>query len=235
MVERQKFAAICFDCDSTLSRIEGIDELARRSGRETEIAPLTIAAMDGALPLEDVYARRLEIVRPSRDDLAWLGDRYVQELVVGARETIAALKQLGKKAYVVSGGFLQPVARLARAVGIPVSNVRAVEIYADGAGNYSGFDTASPLVRGDGKAEICRELTARHGAVALIGDGVTDLAARAGGAYVVGFGGVTRRQAVAEGADAFIGDANLLGALDVLLTDQELAYWRSRASCSECE
>jgi phosphoserine phosphatase len=228
MNERRGFEAICFDCDSTLTRIEGIDELARRSGREVEIAPLTAAAMEGALSLEDVYARRLEIVRPGREDLAWLGERYIEEIVDGARATIAALQGLGKPVYVVSGGFLQSVARLGQAVDIPPSHVHAVEIYLDSAGNFSGFDAASPLIRGSGKAEICRELVQRYRTVAMVGDGVTDLAARAGGAYVIGFGGVARRQVMVGGADTFIADTNLLRTLDVLLTDAEFAQWRAR-------
>jgi phosphoserine phosphatase len=222
MNERPKFGAICFDCDSTLTRIEGIDELARRSGREAEIAPLTAAAMEGALSLEDVYARRLEIVRPGRDELAWLGERYIEEMVDGARETIAALQGLGKSVYLVSGGFLQSVAKLAQAVGITHANVRAVEIYLDRAGNFAGFDASSPLVHGDGKAEICRVLAVRHGAIAMVGDGATDLAARASGAYVIGFGGVARRRAMAEGADYFVADASLTSTLEALLADAEL-------------
>jgi hypothetical protein len=77
------------------------------------------------------------------------------------------------------------------------------------------------LVRSDGKAEICRDLAALHGPVAIIGDGVTDLAARAGGAYVIGFGGAVRRQAMVEGADCFIAGTILTPALGALLTDGE--------------
>ena len=47
MREHPKFGAICFDCDSTLTRIEGIDELARRRAAAAEITRLTAAAMDG--------------------------------------------------------------------------------------------------------------------------------------------------------------------------------------------
>lgn len=221
MDQRATFAAICFDCDSTLTRIEGIDELALRSGREVEIAPLTAAAMNGELSLESVYARRLDIVRPGRDELAWLGKRYVEEMVDGARETIGALLDIGKPVYVVSGGFLQSVTALAQAVGIDSSCVRAVEIYLDDAGEYAGFDSTSPLIRSDGKAEICRALAQNHGAVAIVGDGITDLAARAGGAYVVGFGGVARRQAMANGADYFVAEAPLTHTLKPLLSAAE--------------
>lgn len=227
--ERPKFSAICFDCDGTLTRIEGIDELARRSGQEDEIAPLTDAAMEGSLSLEDVYAKRLAIVRPDQDALAWLGQRYVEEIVDGAVETIATLQRLGKSIYLVTGGLLQPVAALAQALAIPLSNVCAVEIYLDSDGNYAGFDGGSPLVRSDGKAEVCRGLASRHGALAMVGDGVTDLNARAGGAFVVGFGGVTHRQVMAEGADCFI-DGMLARTLDVLLTGAERrdAKWSNR-------
>jgi len=221
MSERPKFSAICFDCDGTLTRIEGIDELARRSGQEDAIAPLTAAAMEGSLPLEEVYAKRLAIVRPDRDALAWLGQRYVEEIVDGAVETIATLQRLGKPIYLVSGGLLQAVVTLAQALAIPLSNVCAVEIYLDSDGNYVGFDADSPLARSDGKAAVCRRLAARHGVLAMVGDGMTDLNARAGGAYVVGFGGVTHRPVMAEGADCFI-DSMLARTLDVLLTGAEL-------------
>jgi phosphoserine phosphatase len=223
MRERPKFSAICFDCDGTLTRIEGIDELARRSGQEDAIAPLTAAAMEGSLRLEEVYAKRLAIVRPDRDALAWLGQRYVEEIVDGAVETIATLQRLGKSIYLVSGGLLQAVATLAQALAIPLSNVCAVEIYLDSDGNYVGFDADSPLARSDGKAAVCRRLAARHGVLAMVGDGMTDLNARAGGAYVVGFGGVTHRPVMAEGADCFI-DSMLARTLDVLLTGAELRH-----------
>ncbi len=222
MRERPKFGAVCFDCDSTLTRIEGIDELARRAGVAAEIAPLTAAAMEGALLLESVYARRIEIVRPGSAELAWLGRRYVEEMVEGARETIGALQDVGKPVYLLSGGFLQSVTALAQAVGIESSRVCAVEVYLDAAGRYAGFDSSSPLVRGDGKAQVCRMLAARHGAVAMVGDGATDLAARASGAYVIGFGGVARRQVMLEGADHFVAEASLTCTLEALLTDAEL-------------
>jgi phosphoserine phosphatase len=69
--ECPRFDAVCFDCDSTLTRIEGIDELARRAGCATEIAALTEAAMNGAVALEEVYARRLVDMRVDRRHLGW--------------------------------------------------------------------------------------------------------------------------------------------------------------------
>src|SRR5258706_8813294 len=63
------FERIVFDCDSTLSRIEGIEELskARPAAVVAEIAELTAQAMDGRVPLEEVYGRRLQLVAPRRN------------------------------------------------------------------------------------------------------------------------------------------------------------------------
>lgn len=217
------FNAVCFDCDSTLSRIEGIDELAGRAGCEAEIAQLTNAAMNGEIALDEIYAARLERVRPDRAALDWLGDRYAEDIVPGAAETIAILRRLGKSVYVISGGLLQPVAAFAKHLGVAPTHVHAVGVNLDDAGGFVNFDRASPLTRNDGKAVICRDLAAREGPLALVGDGITDVAARQGGAYVVGFGGVVRRDAVRVGADAFIDGPSLTDVLSVLLTDNEKA------------
>jgi phosphoserine phosphatase len=221
MNDQGKFRAVCFDCDSTLSRLEGIDELASRYGRKDEVARLTEAAMNGSLSIDDVYAKRLSIVRPDREAVAWLGERYVQELVPGARETIEALHRLGKPVYVVSGGLLPSVRHLARTLAIPESHVYAVPIQFDANGAYQGFDEGSPLPRADGKAIVCRELAQRHGAIAMVGDGMTDVAARAGGAYVIGFGGVAYRETVAMGADCYIAHTELTATLEPLLSGEE--------------
>ncbi len=216
------FDIVCFDCDSTLSRIEGIDELARRAGVEAEVAPLTAAAMAGSLSLDAVYARRLSLVRPDRAAIKWLGRRYVEEVVPGARETIAALTHAGKSVHIVSGGLRPALQPLADALGISRTRIHAVDVmFADG-GSYSGFDRESPLTQPDGKAVVCRALAAGRYSVALVGDGASDLAARAAGVFVVGFGGVTRREALVSGADAFVAGPDLTAVLGTLLAPGEL-------------
>ena len=55
-----------FDCDSTLTKVEGIDELAQRTGRAEEVRRLTDAAMSGYAELEDVFGLRVEAADPTR-------------------------------------------------------------------------------------------------------------------------------------------------------------------------
>jgi phosphoserine phosphatase len=217
MRSRTAIEAVCFDCDSTLTRIEGIDELARRAGIEGEIAPLTAAAMEGRLSLDAIYARRLELVRPDRESIEWLGTRYLEEMVPGARQTIAALKEAGKSVHIVSGGLRPALEPLARALEVPLSNVHAVDVSFKDDGAYRDFDRRSPLIHPDGKAIVCPSLAAAPASVALVGDGATDLAARNSGVFVVGFGGVVQREALIKGADVFIAEPDLTSVLNVLL------------------
>ena len=87
-----KYRLIFFDVDSTLVTIEGIDVLAEGN---PEIVRLTEAAMNGEIPLDEVYARRLEMIRPNRAAIDKLAKRYLESIVDGAPETIAALKKAG--------------------------------------------------------------------------------------------------------------------------------------------
>ena len=219
--QERRFDIVCFDCDSTLSRIEGIDELARRAGVEDEVAPLTAAAMAGMLPLDAVYAERLAIVRPDRASIEWLGTRYVEEIVPGARETIAALTHAGLSVHIVSGGLRPAVVPLAHALELSPLQVHAVDVFFDDDGTYRDFDRLSPLSRPDGKAVMCRSLAERRASIALVGDGATDLAARASGVFVVGFGGVAQHDAMVRGADVFIVGPDLTAVLDTLLGPAE--------------
>jgi len=227
------YAGVAFDCDSTLSTIEGIEELARISlkggPRNDELRDLTRRAMDGELPLEEVYGRRLAIVRPSRADLELAGRRYVETALPGGRELVAALRALGKRVWIVSGGLLPPVRALAEHLGVPPCDVRAVDVKLDADGAYAGFDEASPLARAGGKPIVLRELAAslpsdaEHGRrIALVGDGATDLEAAPVLARFVAFGGVERRESVFAEAAARSTATDLRELCDLLLTPDEI-------------
>lgn len=211
---------VFLDCDSTLSAVEGIDELARWSGVLEQTASLTRAAMEGALPLESVYAKRLELIRPSRTDADRLGRLYVERVVDGAENLVSELRRAGCSVHVLSGGLLPAVSVLAAHVGVPERNVHAVDTYFDPAGHYAGFDASSPLARSGGKRTECeRVLEAHPGRAAMVGDGVTDLEAVPPCELMVGFGGVVSREAVRRGCGAWVPGPSLAGALRHLLEE----------------
>ncbi len=215
------YAAVAFDCDSTLSAVEGIDELARLAGVHGEISRMTAAAMEGRMPLEDVYGARLGLIRPDAEAIGRLSQLYVERVVPGAEEAVRTLAALGKSVFVVSGGIRQAVAALARHLGVPDDHVRAVDVAHDETGAYAGFDADSPLARSGGKIEVLAEITAAKGPSVLVGDGITDLEVTEGGGDFVGFGGVVERPAVRERAPVYVTGPDLTAVLPWLLTASE--------------
>jgi phosphoserine phosphatase len=210
---------VFFDCDSTLTAIEGIDALARATGKGWRIGVLTDAAMSGQVDLEEVYAKRLRSIKPTKGQVQAIRQLYKQNLVPDAAELIAALSQLGHDLYVISGGLAEPVVEFGRFLGIPPDHIRAVGIEYDqlsGQWWYSQDERPNPSERyltvddvsltvSDGKAQIIRQLVEDSpGRSLLIGDGVSDLLAAPAVDLFVGFGGVVERATVRQRAPLYI-------------------------------
>jgi phosphoserine phosphatase len=210
------FDVICFDCDSTLSKIEGIDELARRVGMGEEMSKLTELAMNGIVPLEAVYGRRISLIRPDQYSINWLADFYIAEIVEGVKDVFAALLAQDKTVHIISGGLRQAILPLADHLGLPESHVHAVDIYFKEDGSYLNYDLDSPLARTGGKAVVVGTLKGQ-GSLVMVGDGKTDMEAKEAGAYVLGFGGVVDRAIVRELADFYTTEPTMLSVLEHIL------------------
>lgn len=205
------YRSVVFDCDSTLSALEGIEELA--GSRRRDVETLTDAAMRGEVPLEEVYGRRLELIRPDRGAVESLIDRYIDALVDDALDTVRSLRAAGVDVRIVSGGLLPAVLGLARHLGLPAHAVSAVAIHFDETGAYAGFDDAAPAARAGGKAEVVRAWkSASPGLpvpVMFVGDGATDLEARSEVDLFVAYAGVVARPAVVDAAPVVIRSPSL--------------------------
>lgn len=198
-----------FDCDSTLSAIEGIDELARWQSPEilVQCETLTNLAMEGKIPLEDVFARRLDLIRPTRADITRLGQLYLNTLVPGAEETIAALQAEGWTIWILSGGLLPALEPLAH--HLHINHLAAVPITFHPDGSYADFDREFPTTRSGGKPDYLRAACARLPSpylTAMIGDGASDLETVQVVDCFIGYGGVIARENVRARAPHFVFD-----------------------------
>jgi len=205
--------AVCFDVDSTVINVEGIDELAAYLGCGEAVAEMTAKAMGGSTPFHEALAMRLGVMQPSLQKLNEMMAKHPMEEVLtpGVVDLITALQQKQKRVYLVSGGFRQMINPVADVVGIPHTDIYANNILFEADGAYAGFDEKEPTSRAGGKAKVVADLKAEHGykTVIMVGDGATDMEARdiPGGADAfIGFGGIQVREKVRDGADWFVFD-----------------------------
>ena len=209
-------AQVFLDCDLTLAGIEGIDELARMVGRVDEVERLTEAAMAGDVPIDEVYPRRMEIVRPDRGMLERLSAMYARRVVAGAREAVSRLSEDGYGVWIVSGGLAQAIEPFAAGLGVSAERVNAVGVGLADDGGYLGYERDNPLSRRTGKAEVCLALCPKGEVGVMVGDGASDAQAKEGGMLYVHFGGFCDRPSLRAAADAVIGEPSLAGLPEVV-------------------
>ena len=213
------------DCDSTLSTIEGIDELARAKGDHVfaQVVALTNAAMNGEIPISEVFPRRMEMIRPDRKLCDEVATHYLATVVPGAAEMIREMKDDGWLPVILSGGFAPLIEPLAHHLGI--AHVEAVPIHFHDDGSYRGYGADFPTTRNLGKNEVIREwkqalLPER---VIMMGDGVSDLETRPDVDVFIGFGGVVARPKVAQDCDYWLTDMSDRSLLKDIMSGGKLA------------
>lgn len=211
--QNRGYNTIIFDCDSTLTTIEGVDWLAHLKGKTDEVSVLTRLAMDGQVSFESVLEHRLNIIKPSYQDLVNLGHEYIKTSFPDAKETIRKLLTNNMQIYIVSGGYKIAIDIFAQWLGIRIDNVFAIDINFDKYNNYIDVNIDNLLAKNNGKLNTIQKLNLTKKTI-LVGDGATDLEAKGAVDLFIGFGGVVSRQIVRDHADIFI---NTLSSINYLV------------------
>jgi phosphoserine phosphatase len=190
---------VIFDLDSTLTTIEGIDELARCNGVQNQIIPLTHQAMNGDIAFEDIFFKRLDIISPTYDQMVWLGHYYIQHLTPGALELMHYMKKKHLKTFVVSGGYNPAVGILTKYLQIPDDHVFTNELVFDTDGNYRHVDTTIPLWKHSGKIDMFHHIKKCYqGNYIVVGDGMSDYEMGSHADQFLCFTGVVERPQVVQ-------------------------------------
>lgn len=194
------------DCDSTISKIEGIDELAALRGPEIEaqVIQLTNDAMDGRLPIQEIFARRLELIRPTKSMCDTIGELYKETLSPHVHEVLQELRESGWEPKIISGGFTQAIRPLA--THLKIDDVFAVPLIFDESGNYHGFRRDAPTARNGGKPVVIAQYRKDHDVhkTVMVGDGISDWETSHVVDRFIGFGGVVNRPSVFERSKEYI-------------------------------
>jgi phosphoserine phosphatase len=166
---------VAMDMDSTLITIECVDEIAALQGIGFEVAAITAAAMRGEIDFRESLTRRVALLAGLPETAL---ERVYEErlrLSPGAERLIDALRAIGAKTLLVSGGFTFFTERLRARLAIDYTLSNVLDV-ADGrlTGRLRG-DTVDAGAKAARFAELARELRGEGGLTVAIGDGANDL------------------------------------------------------------
>ncbi|ART84023.1 phosphoserine phosphatase SerB [Oceanisphaera profunda] len=165
---------VLMDMDSTAIQIECIDEIALLAGVGEEVAAVTRAAMEGALPFSESLRRRVGALAGA--DAAII-DQVIANmpLMPGLLTLVAGLKAMGWKVALASGGFTPFTGHLRQTLGLDADFANTLEIKD---GRFTG-KVLGNIVDAEAKARILCELAERYdiplSQTVAVGDGANDL------------------------------------------------------------
>lgn len=165
---------VVFDMDSTLINQECIDLLASYAGVEAEVSEITKRAMNGELDFTASLAARVKLLT-GLPETVFEEVRQRITLAKGAPELCRALKRMGCKLAVISGGFVPLATYVQGLLGIDYMWSNNLEV-ADG--KLTGV-TYGPVVNAEMKKvlllQLQKELGCQIEQVVAVGDGANDL------------------------------------------------------------
>lgn len=165
-----------FDMDSTLIQQEVIDEVARHIGVEAQVSAITAAAMNGELDFEQSLRRRCALLKGVPVEV-WENIRKLITPTPGAVELVKALKRLGYKTAVLSGGFTPVTGWFAQQLGLDYAFANHLVVSDDGK-TLTG-ELTGEIVHAERKRQHVREIAEKEGIlleqVLVVGDGANDL------------------------------------------------------------
>lgn len=215
---------VVFDMDSTLITQEVIDLLAATitdpPDLAARVADITHRAMLGELQFESAFRERVALLKGLPESI-FTDLRAVLDITAGVRPLIKALKRLGVRTAVLSGGFQPLTAWLAAELGI--DHAHANEVVTEN-GKLTG-EVNGTIVGRERKAELLVEIAGREGVdlsqVVAVGDGANDLKMMAAAGLGVAWNAKPRVQME---ADARLNGDSLLDLLYLFgFTSEEVA------------
>ena len=203
---------LVMDVDSTLIDQEVIELLAEHAGAREQVAEVTARAMRGELDFAASLRERVAaLAGVPRRVLTQVRDEV--RLTPGARDLIDSLHARGCRVGVVSGGFEEVVAPMARRLGIDHAAANRLEV---SGGVLTGRELGRVVDRQE-KARRLRTWAEGDGVpmerTVAVGDGANDLGMITAAGLGVAF---CAKPIVVERADAAVHVRDLTAVLDLL-------------------
>jgi phosphoserine phosphatase len=222
---KKRKKGIVFDMDSTIVDGEMIDEMAKLAGVGEKVALLTERGMRGEIDFEESFRTRVSYLRGLKTaDLETFAKTI--KLTPGGEELIGALKEMGFKIALISGGFSYFTDLLRKRLGFDYAFGNELEIRN---GRLTG-KIKGRVIDARRKAEIMDEICTREGItrdeVVAVGDGSNDRIMVANAGLGIAFNAKEILKKVADGA---ITKEHMKGVLYCLgISDQDLKRRKER-------
>jgi D-3-phosphoglycerate dehydrogenase len=179
---------IVIDFDSTFTKVEGLDELARialeGNPKQAEIVgkirEITDKGMTGEYSFADSLRERVALLPANKSHVDQLIAFLKGKISESFKRNKAFIREHADRILIVSSGFKDFIVPVVADMGIAAENVHANTFTYDGEGNITGYDHENLLSQDKGKVRLLQSL-ALEGEVFVIGDGYTDYELREAG------------------------------------------------------
>ncbi len=198
-VFKKRKKVIVFDMDSTIVDGEIIDEMARLAGVGKKVATITEKGMRGEIGFSESLRTRVSLLKGLRIKSLESIAKTVK-LTQGSEELIAALKEMGFKIALISGGFSFFTDVLKKRLGFDYAFGNELEIKE---GRLTGR-IKGRIIDARRKAEILDDICRKEGItrdeVVAVGDGSNDRIMVANAGLGIAFNAKEILNKVADGA-----------------------------------
>lgn len=198
-VFKRRKKVIVFDMDSTIVEGEIIDEMAKLAGVGKKVAAITERGMRGEIDFSQSLRARVSFLRGLRiKRLESIARTF--KLTKGSEELIAALREMGFRIALISGGFSYFTDVLKKRLGFDYAFGNELEVRE---GRLTGR-IKGKMIDAKRKAEVLDEICRKEGItrdeVVAVGDGSNDRIMVANAGLGIAFNAKEILEKVADGA-----------------------------------
>ncbi|MFT4734501.1 MAG: D-3-phosphoglycerate dehydrogenase [Algoriphagus sp.] len=176
------------DFDSTFSKVEGLDELAKIALQGTsdqdavvkQIRDLTDQGMSGEITFAEALSKRLELLHANQGHIDQLVSFLKDNISESFKRNKVFFDLCSDQIIILSSGFKEFIVPVVKEMGVKEENIYANTFTFDAKGTITGADSENVLAGNGGKVKLIKNLKL-DGEIHVIGDGYTDYEIRAHG------------------------------------------------------
>ena len=203
---------VVLDVDSTFIGQEAIELLAAKADVLDQVSLITDSAMRGELDFEQSLRARVALLKGLPESVIGQVQKEIT-LTDGAEDLVATLHSRGHSVALVSGGFIDIIEPMIRALSIKYYKANKLEI----AGGLLTGGLIGPIIDRAGKATALHEFVSASGVAientVAIGDGANDLDMMAAAGVSIAF---NAKPIVVTAADLAITEPSLRSVIDLI-------------------